>query len=567
MLQVFKDFLLNGTKDRAFSSVLDKDIIGNVNNFIFGENSGDRIRGIITDYSSEIERNKIAKVINSKMGLEWVLDSFTRTNGELKFYTNANKNEDSLFTISSMQSLLEINNYTDLIAGTAVAENEEVDVSKRFKSFKMFNDLLRKTPTSPSSGEYRIYTQRMQIDIPGETNCYIYKIQSRAIISNTRVIYNHYCVLRNDMDYSIELLDKEYNLGILKENNKTIKHIYNYFTDFKHIVPFSSRDLEEINQCTSDKFTFALCNVLNKNQALYANLEAQLRQLETRFDDGVEKFNVNHRPLSVSANIIKGFAKGIYALNKNLSLKELDIAFTTILAVAINFNVAERNLTYKALDTINSISSRESKSIIKLCIKNIPETRDDIENYNYGDTVRAELAHLKAKKISEVEKISRDTTIVLFNELWKLLVNFQAVATDVIIKSMYEENIGLHFQAPRDQEDRITMLAAVKSIEMITIQERDKLSLEEVDATNLFRLNTSTRRLSNIISDATYSLLLTEVNRLISLIKVETRIAVDMATEKAVSEIEKITLTDALKDPSLIDTLEEDNFLKPVVHL
>lgn len=559
MLQVFKDFLLNGTKDRAFSSVLDKDITGNINNFIFGENSGDRIRGIITDYSNEIERNKIAKVIDSKMGLEWVLDSFTRMNGsKLEFYTNADKNEDCLFTISSMQSLLEINDYTDLIAGTAVAENEEVDVDKRFKSFKMFTDLLRKAPTSPFDGEHRIYTQRMQIDIPGETNCYIYKIQSRVIISNTRVVYNHYCVLRNDMDYSIELLDKEYNLGILKENNKTIKYVYKYFTDFKHIVPFSSRDLEEINQCTSDKFTFALCNVLNKNQALYANLEAQLRQLETRFDDGVENFNINHRPLRVSADIIKEFAKGIYTLNKNLSLKELDIAFTTILAVAINFNVAERNLTYKALDTINSISSRESKSIIELCIKNIPETREDIKNYNYGDTVRAELAHLKAKKISEVEKISRDTTVVLFNELWKLLINFKAVATDVIIKSMYEENIGLHFQAPRDQEDRITMLAAVKSIEMITIEERNKLSLEEINAASLLRLDTSTRRLSNLTANAAYWILLTEINKLIGLIRVETRNAVDIATEKTVSEIDALTISDVLSDSGTKPNLKID---------
>lgn len=559
MLQFYKDFLLNGTRDRAFSSVLDKDITGNINNFIFGENSGDRIRGIITDYSNEIKRNKIARVIDSKFGLEWVLDSFTRMNGsELEFYTNADKNEDSLFTISSMQSLLEINDYTDLIAGTAVAENEEVDISKRFKSFKMFNDLLRKTPTSPSSGDHRVYTQRMQIDIPGETNCYIYKIQSRVIISNTRVVYNHYCVLRNDMDYSIELLDNEYNLGILKENNKTIKYVYKYFTDFKHIVPFSGRDLEEINQCTSDKFTFALCNVLNKNQALYASLEAQLNHLERRFEDGVENFNVNHRPLRVSADIIKEFAKGLYTLNKNLSLKELDIAFTTILAVAVNFNVAERNLTYKAIDIINSTSSKDIKNIIKLCLNNIPETREDIENYNYGDTVRAELAHLKAKKISEVEKISRDTTVDLFNELWKLLVNFKVVAKDIIIKSMYEENIGLHFQAPRDQEDRITMLTAVKSIEMISLEERNKLSLEEVDAASLLKLNTSSRRLSNAISNTAYLILLTEINKLIGLIKVEARNAVDVATEKVVNEIDELTVSDALRNNSV---------LKPVVHL
>ena len=558
MLQVFKDFLLNGTKDRAFSSVLDKDITGNINNFIFGENSGDRIRGIITDYSNEIKRNKIARVIDSKMGLEWVLDSFTRMNGsELEFYTNADKNEDSLFTVSAMQSLLEINDYTDLIAGIAVAENEEVDVSKRFKSFKMFNDLLRKTPTNPSSGDHRVYTQRMQIDIPGETNCYIYKIQSRVIISNTRVIHNHYCVLRNDMDYSIELLDKEYSLGILKENNKTIKYVYKYFTDFKHIVPFSGRDLEEINLCTSDKFTFALCNVLNKNQALYANLEAQLRQLETRFEDGVENFNVNHRPLRVSADIIKEFAKGIYTLNKNLSLKELDIASTTILAVAVNFNVAERNLTYKAIDIINSTSSKDIKNIIKLCLNNIPEIREDIENYNYGDTVRAELAHLKAKKISEVEKISRDTTVDLFNELWKLLVNFKVVATDIIIKSMYEENIGLHFQAPRDQEDRITMLTAVKSIEMISLEERNKLSLEEVDAASLLRVDTSSRRLSNAISNTAYLILLTEINKLIGLIKVEARNAVDVATEKVVNEIDELTVSDVLSDSKI----------KPELHL
>lgn len=543
MQQFYKDFIINGTKDRAFSSELDKEIIGNINNFIFGENSENRIRGAIKDYVNEISRNRIADVISSNMGSEWVVDAFTRMNSsKLEFYTNAdltNTNNNRLFTISSMQSLVEINDYTDLIKNVAVAENEEMsskDRFSRFNSLVAFKEIFTtKSEDCKDQDYHRVYAKRMQIDIPGETNCYIYKIQLRVIISDTRVVYNHYCILRNDMDYSLELLDKEYGLGLLKENNKTIKAMYKKPEASLYSAPLFIGDIVNLKENIGNKYTFAVVNALNKNHALFGALDGQLKELESRLGNKLRILNISlNSELNSSKDFIVSAANRLYSLNKNLSLKELDIAISTVIAAAINFNVVERNIKYKALDLVGSISANSSISTIKLCMQNMPlDSKDDTS------VLEAEFKALKNKKILEITEVSKGLLNGLKVDLMNMLNNFMLTFEDLIIKSMYEENIGLFFKAPENKEDKISMLIAARNITL-------NRNIDTFDAISMFSLNESSRRISNLTSNVIYNTIIELMNSIIRFIDVEVKEEIDSNSEKAIEDINSLELEKVL---------------------
>lgn len=541
MQQFYKDFIINGTKDRAFSSELDKEIIGNINNFIFGEISGDRIRDIIEDYTGEISRNRIATVIDSKMGLEWVVDAFTRmNNNKLEFYTNAGlTSNNSLFIISSMQSLVEINDYTDLIKDIALAENEEMsnkDILSRFNSLIAFKDIFTtKSEDCKDQDYHRVYTKRMQIDVPGETNCYIYKIQLRVVISDTRVIYNHYCVLRNDIDYSLELLDKEYGLGLLKENNKTIKAMYAKPEASLHSAPLFVSDVVNLKEEIGNKYTFAITNALNKNNALFRTLDGQLKELESKLGDKLKVLDIsaNHE-LNSSRDFIVSAAKRIYSLNKNLNLKELDIAISTVIAAAINFNVVERNIKYKALDLVGSISASSSISTIKLCMQNMPlDPKDDMS------ILESEFNTLRNKKILEITEVSKGLLNGLKVDLMNMLNNFMLTFEDLIIKSMYEGNVGLFFKAPEDKEDKISMLIAARSITL-------NKNIDSFDAASMFGLDKSSRRISNLTSNIIYNTIIELMNDIIGFIDTKVGEEIDSNSEKAIEDINSLELEEVL---------------------
>lgn len=556
MEQYYKDFLLNGTNDRAFSSVLDKDIIGNINNFIFGENSGNRIRGIIKDYADEIVKNRVADVLSDEFGLDHVLDSFTRLGTyRFEFFTNANlKNNNRLFTISSMQSLVEINDYTDLIKNVAVVENEEMsakDKFNRFNSLKTFRDLFKsmsgavdtednhdwigKKINNKDKDQNRIYTQRLQVDIPGETNCYICKIQMRVVMNYTRVVYNCYCVLRNDIDYSLQLLDKEYDLNALQENNKTIRSMYENSYRSAFIAPLVIDDILNINRETSDKFTYSISNALNKNKALIQNLDVQIKGVEEKLSGNFEYLGLRiHEHLNSAADIIVESTNRLYSLNKNLSLKELEIAAATIVAAAINYNVCERNIMYKALDTVVNVSANNLISTIKLCMQNMPLDSE------YEELQERFVAFKESKK-NEAISVSNNAINTLQMDMYKMLTQFKISFEDIIVKSMYADNSGLFFKTPKDQEDKMTMLIAAKSI---ILEKAEKVN--EFNGKSLFKLEPSSRRLSNYISSSINNSLISDINRINNFINSDVKLRVDERIEKVISDIDNLTLEVAL---------------------
>lgn len=541
MHQFYKDFIINGTKDRAFSSELDREIVGDINNFIFGENSENRIRDIIKDYTGEISRNRIATVIDSKMGLGWVIDSFTRMNSnELEFYTNADlTNNNRLFTISSMQSLVEINDYTDLIKNIAIAENEEMsskDRFNRFNSLVAFKGIfITKAEDCKDKDYHRVYAKRMQIDIPGETNCYIYKIQLRVVISDIRVVYNHYYVLRSDIDYSLELLDKEYGLGLLKENNKTIKAMYAKPEASIHSAPLFIGDVTNLKEEIGNKYTFAVVNALNKNHSLFATLNNQLVELESKLKNKLKAFGISiNAELDSSKDFIITAAKRLYNLNKNLSLKELDIAISTVIAAAVNFNVVERNIKYKALDLTGSISANSSISIIKLCMQNMPlDSKDD------RVLLEEEFKALKNKKILEITEVSKGLLNGLKVDLMNMLNNFMLTFEDLIIKSMYEENIGLFFKAPENKEDKISMLIAARNITL-------NKNIDTFDAVSMFSLNESSRKISNLASNVIYNTVIELMNSIVNFIDFKVKEEIESNSEKTIEEINGLELDKVL---------------------
>lgn len=538
MNQFFKDFLLSGTKDKTFSSTLERDIVGNVNNFIFGVNSAERIKGLISDYRIELTNNRIAKVMPEDKNISWLLDAFTRLGGAgLEFYTNVdNSKENNLFTVSKMQSIIEINDYTDLTKERAVSDEQEINLD-RFNGFKVMRSIL-KGLKSKDDLENRIYTQRLQLNIPGEASCYIYNIQSRVMIHETRVVYNYFCVIRNDIDFSLQELDKTYELDILEENNKTIRQLYKK----KEFSRYAS--INSISQSTSDKYTYAASSSLNRNNTLIANLELQLEDLNSKYSERAISNNlVLDDSLKPTRTIIDESIRRLYSLNKNLNIKELDIAMSTIVAFAVNFNVFERNINYKIIDSVNNISSKDFINTIRLVVANTPDT--DAEDYQ--ERLNANLEIFKDKKINELKELSSNIKGLIFNDLWNMLVHFINTVDDLIIKTMYAENVGLFFKTPSDQEDKATMLIAAKNIRTVNIQDRNSIDLSDIRAEKLLTLSSSTRRLSNIISTSVYNAIIANLNSIIGYINTNVSFKIDEKTEKALLELESLTLEDVLE--------------------
>jgi len=539
MNQFFKDFLLKGTKDKTFSSTLERDIVGNVSNFIFGVNSAERIKGLISDYRVELTNNRIAKVMPEDKDISWLIDAFTRLGGpSLEFYTNIdNSKENDLITVSKMQSIVEINDYTDLTKEQAVNSEQEVDLD-RFYGLKVMRSILKQLK-SKDDLENRIYTQRLQLDAPGESSCYIYNIQSRVMIHNTRVVYNHFCIIRNDNDFSLQELDKTYELGILEENNRTIRQLYSK-KEFNRYANINSI----IGQSTSDKYDYAALSSLNRNNALIANLELQLEDLDSKYSERAISNNlVLDDSLKPTKTIIDESIGRLYSLNKNLNIKELDVAMSTIIAFAVNFNVFERNINYEIIDSVNNISSKDFINTIKLCVANTP----GVEEEDYQERLNANLDIFKERKINELRELSNNTIGLLYNDIWNMLVSLINTVDDLIIKTMYAENVGLFFKTPSDQEDKNTMLIAARNIKLVDITDRNKIDLKDIRAEKLLVLLSSTRRLSNVISTSIYNTLVSNINLIINYINCDIKLKIEEKTEKALLELESLTLEDILE--------------------
>ena len=122
-----------------------------------------------------------------------------------------------------------------------------------------------------------------------------------------------------------------------------------------------------------------------------------------------------------------------------------------------------------------------------------------------------------------------------------MLTQFKISFEDIIVKSMYADNSGLFFKTPKDQEDKMTMLIAAKSIILEKAEKVNKFNGE-----SLFKLEPSSRRLSNYISSSINNSLISDINRINNFINSDVKSRVDERIEKVISDIDNLTLEVAL---------------------
>ena len=241
MEQGYKDFLISGTKDKTLMRLLEDDIVNDTGIFMFVANAKETIKKHIEEFKNTISNSNLG-TIEAWDKKYSVPDCFKRTLlASTDYVASCNVNatevygdfnnmpsapsvkESPLMVVTQTSSLVEICNFKDL----TFSIHAESKFSE-FSNFKLMVDVIShivketkndkknkpnsliKSKESDNSLVGRYIVERI------DCNNFYGMLQVRFVSRYKRVVYNHYFLKDKDYKQSLQLIDEEYKLGVIK---------------------------------------------------------------------------------------------------------------------------------------------------------------------------------------------------------------------------------------------------------------------------------------------------------------------------------------------------------------
>ena len=291
MEQGYKDFLISGTKDKTLIRLLEDDIVNDTGIYMFIANARETIKKHIEGFKDTVLKSNlgIIKAWDKKYSVPDCLKETLLTSTDYIASCNVNATEvygdfnnmpvipstkeSPLIVVTQTSSLVEICNFKDL----AFSIHSEARISE-FNNFKLMVDLIShiiketkkdkkdkpnsliKSKASDNNLVGRYIVERI------DCNNFYGILQVRFVSRHKRVVYNHYFLKEKDCKQSLQLIDEEYKLGAIKNNNFTINAIYKHSrgTNISGILFDTIEEQEQLNLSTiSNRNMYLLSKVCN----------------------------------------------------------------------------------------------------------------------------------------------------------------------------------------------------------------------------------------------------------------------------------------------------------------
>jgi hypothetical protein len=211
----------------------------------------------------------------------------------------------------------------------------------------------------------------------------------RFVSNGKRIVYNHYFNKERDHKQSLQLIDREYNLGIIRNNNFTLNAIYKHsrYTNNSNILFDTPESQESLNLAKiSNRNIYLLSKVCNRNFKL------------------ITSFKSNLNSYLAQKQIAKCFSLGISSslvLNStmitSLKRKETENLITASMLAGVSLEASLFNTEMTIENTIEEISVDRITNIAKLGIKNVPIDGKSLETYS-SDVTRVFTEYIAKEK-------------------------------------------------------------------------------------------------------------------------------------------------------------------------
>lgn len=567
MEQGYKDFLISGTKDKTLMRLLEDDIVNDTGIFMFVANAKETIKKHIEEFKNTISNSNLG-TIEAWDKKYSVPDCFKRTllastDYVASYNVNATEvygdfnnmpsapsvKESPLMVVTQTSSLVEICNFKDLTFSIH-AENR----FSEFSNFKLMVDMIShivketkndkknkpnsliKSKESDNSLVGRYIVERI------DCNSFYGMLQVRFVSRYKRVVYNHYFLKDKDYKQSLQLIDEEYKLGVIKNNNFTLNAIYKHsrHTNISGILFDTIEEQEQLNLSTiSNRNMYLLSKVCNRNFKLITSLKNSLRA----YCASNNKLDINS-----SVKISSSLMLSSVVFN-SLKRKEVENLITTTMIAGISLEAELFNTEISISNTADEISEKRILDTAKLVLKNVPTVDKTLDEYKSDiERVFAEYI-IKEKRSLSVFKdhYKRQQDADMLNKL----SNFLTSVRDTINKSMFDDMLWLNYQGPKKLDDKITILSALNSIVINDkINNTNILGDEEMFVDDIFIALEISRRESALIAKILTNSLNIELRKFINNIKLKSISKIDSKLEETINNLnnlkaeELITATD-----------------------
>ena len=567
MEQGYKDFLISGTKDKTLMRLLEDDIVNDTGIFMFVANAKETIKKHIEEFKNTISDSNLG-TIEAWDKKYSVPDCFKRTLlASTDYVASCNVNatevygdfnnmpsapsvkESPLIVVAQTSSLVGIWIFKDLAPG--------IDAESKFSEFsnlKLMVDVIShivketkndkknkpnsliKSKESDNSLVGRYIVERI------DCNNFYGMLQVRFVSRYKRVVYNHYFLKDKDYKQSLQLIDEEYKLGVIKNNNFTIGAIYKHsrHTNICGILFDTAEEQEQLNLSTiSNRNMYLLSKVCNRNFKLITSLKNSLRA----YCASNNKLDINS-----SVKISSSLMLSSVVFN-SLKRKEVENLITTTMIAGISLEAELFNTEISISNTADEISEKRILDTAKLVLKNVPTIDKTLDEYK-SDIERVFAEYITKEKRSlnvfkDHYKRQQDT------DMLNKLSNFLTSVRDTINKSMFDDMLWLNYQGPKKLDDKITILSALNSIVINDkINNTNILGDEDMFVDDIFVALETSRRESALIAKILTNSLNIELRKFINNIKLKSISRIDSKLEETINNLnnlkaeELITATD-----------------------
>ena len=567
MEQGYKDFLISGTKDKTLMRLLEDDIANDTGVFMFVLKAKETIKKHMEEFKNTISNSNLGTIEawDKKYSVPDCLKKMLLTSTDYVASCNVNATEvygdfnnmpyapsvieSPLMIAVHTSSLVEICNFKDLTFSIH-AENR----FSEFSNFKLMVDIIShivKETKKDSKDEPNSLIKRKESNnnligryIVERIDCNNFYgiLQVRFVSRYKRVVYNHYFLKDKDCKQSLQLIDEEYKLGVIKNNNFTLNAIYKHSrdTNISGILFDTIEEQEELSLSEiSNRNMYLLSKVCNRNFKLITSLKNSLRA----YCASNNKLDINS-----SVKISSSLMLSSVVFN-SLKRKEVENLITTTMIAGISLEAELFNTEISISNTADEISEKRILDTAKLVLKNVPTVDKTLDEYK-SDIERVFAEYItKEKRNLNVFKdhYKRQQDADMLNKL----NNFLTSVRDTINKSMFDDMLWLNYQGPKKLDDKITILSALNSIVINDkINNTNILGDEEMFVDDIFVALETSRRESALIAKILTNSLNIELRKFINNIKLKSISKIDSKLEETINNLnnlkaeELITATD-----------------------